>query len=384
MYRKTLVKVLAPLLIIFLSVMFFSGSCESIPEEVIWHGIKVIVEIMDGNPNDASIALCGSNVYISYCDFYKLNVAQSRDGGATFTIIPVDTTMGAAYTNAITALGSNIYVSHQSSEDGKLKFAKSLDGGETWSVYTGEIDPDYITNVRGTSVAAEDSSVFIGYYRSNTDLYRCILAYSADNGETWDISEIEVTEYSNGYPSIAVENGTVYVAYQQESGGTYSLKLAKGTKGAEDYTWEITEVDSSATNDFQYLALAVKDGVVFIAYNGMDNNMHVAKGTDPGGGYSFEISGPLDTAPFNYIWKDIAISGNNVYISYFTNDMKLIKSTDGGDTWPSENITFVDTDGDTGDNNAIAVQGDVVCLAYFNRDTYDLWFAKSIDNGETW
>lgn len=210
-----------------------------------------------------------------------------------------------------------------------------------------------------------------------------MLAYSVDNGVTWDYSEIEAT-YSGGYPSIAVENGIVYVAYQREDVETYYLKFAKGTWGGDDYTWEIDEVGSSDTDDFMHLALAVKDGVVFVAYNGDDGNMYVAKGTDPGDGYAFDITGPLDTAPFEYMQKDIAISGDNVYISYFTEDMKLIKSTDSGVTWPSENITFVDTNGETGGSNTMAAEGSVVCLAYFNRDTYDLWFAKSIDNGETW
>lgn len=385
MCRKKPVVAFAPLFLSFLAVMFFIVSCENVPEEA-WHGIKLITDLGDGNPNDASIALSGNNVYISYCDFYELKVAQSTDGGATFNLIPVDSTSGAAYTNSITALGNDIYVSHQSSEDAKLKFAKSEDGGETWSVYTGEIDPDYITTMQGTSVAAEGNSVFIGYYRNFDDDYNCVLAYSEDKGETWDNSRIEAT-YSGGYPSIAVENGIVYVAYQREDVDTNYLKFAKGTKGVDDYTWEIDEVDSSAASDFWHLALAVKDGVVHIAYNDYiedEGSLYAAKGTDSGDGYLFDITGPLDTAPFQYMQKDIAISGDNVYISYFTNDMKLIKSTDSGATWPSENITFVDTNGETGGNNTIAAEGNIVCLAYFNRDTFDLWFAKSLDNGETW
>lgn len=170
MCRVKSMTVPALLCLFLLVVMFFVVGCENVPEEAVWHGIKLITDLDDGNPNDASIALSGNKVYISYCDFYKLKVAQSSDGGATFNLILVDSTSGVAYTNSITALGNNIYVSHQSFTDGKLKFAKSVDGGEAWSVYTGSLDPDNGTNGGGTSITAEGNSVFIGYYRDYFDV----------------------------------------------------------------------------------------------------------------------------------------------------------------------------------------------------------------------
>jgi hypothetical protein len=64
-----------------------------------------------------------------------LKFAKSTDGGATWpagNIKAVDSTGFVGAFTSIAVSGSNVYISYWDGTNSDLKFAKSIDGGATW------------------------------------------------------------------------------------------------------------------------------------------------------------------------------------------------------------------------------------------------------------
>ncbi|MFH1223466.1 MAG: hypothetical protein V1647_03880 [Pseudomonadota bacterium] len=103
-----------------------------------------------------SAGISGNNVYVSYGqynpsgDINGLKFAKSTNGGSSFTvssgyidtdIVPTSTTRGLVYLNSclkVYTLNSvtTVYIVYVASSGTALKFAKSSDGGGTWSKVT--------------------------------------------------------------------------------------------------------------------------------------------------------------------------------------------------------------------------------------------------------
>ena len=242
-----------------------------------------------GGENDM-VAL-GDTLYISYFDAGNadLRFAKSTDGGDTWPaggFRAIETTLGVGRYTSIAASGTEVYVSSHSSTGKSLKFARSVDGGETWPA-GGIKTVDSSVGGLGwyTSLAVSGDNLYISYCDyTNWDLK---FARSLDKGVTWNPADIELVDVIGEYSSIAASGSTVYISYY----GNSSLKFAKST-------------DSGATW--------------------------------PGGSLR-----TVDSSSAVGMANAIAISGSNVYIGYwdYTNrDLKFALSTDGGATWPAGNI----------------------------------------------
>ncbi len=85
---------------------------------------------MGGGGAYSSIAVNINDLYISYYDDYdeELKFVKSTNGGSTWATMIVDNDCWGD--TSITVDGDNVYVSYHA--NGKLKFAKSGDKGETW------------------------------------------------------------------------------------------------------------------------------------------------------------------------------------------------------------------------------------------------------------
>jgi hypothetical protein len=90
-----------------------------------------------------SIAISGSEVYISYYDTTNqdLKLARSSDGGVTWPagdIQTVDSAGDVGYDTSIALDGSKVYISYTDWTYGDLKLAQSTDEGATWLELRGE------------------------------------------------------------------------------------------------------------------------------------------------------------------------------------------------------------------------------------------------------
>jgi len=124
------------------AIAYGSGMSDSDVATSDLFSINPITSTIDSTNNVGSytsIAVDGSNVYISYLDITNINLkfAKSEDGGASWLTSPaidpvVDETNNVGEYTSIAVDGSNVYISYRDFTNGNLKFAKSTDGGATW------------------------------------------------------------------------------------------------------------------------------------------------------------------------------------------------------------------------------------------------------------
>jgi len=94
----------------------------------------------DGNVGFTSLAVDGSNLFVSYCANGAvdgaLKFAQSTSGGTSWSAKAIDTTnANVGYYTSIAVNGTsgrNVYISYYDKGNTKLKFARSADGGASW------------------------------------------------------------------------------------------------------------------------------------------------------------------------------------------------------------------------------------------------------------
>jgi hypothetical protein len=220
-----------------------------------------------------------------------------------------------------------------------LKIAKSINGGETWStedIKTVQAEGDV---GRYNSVAVSGSDVYISFYdETNRDLK---FAKSTDSGITWPTDNIKTVQsagWVGARNSLAVAGSDIYISYQDAT-SNYKLKFTKSTDGG--LTWPTSNIKTVDSSSDGYTSLAVSGNDVYISYS----------------------------------YYDVDVMGSG---------LKCTKSTDGGATWPIDNIRIVDFNGNVGWSNSIATTGSDVYISYNDMTNNSLKFARSTDGGVTW
>jgi len=78
-----------------------------------------------------------NNIFVSYYDDDNrdLKFAKSTDGGAAWLMENIRTVDSSGYVGKYTSLcaaGDCVFIAYYDETNGSLKFAKSIDGGNTW------------------------------------------------------------------------------------------------------------------------------------------------------------------------------------------------------------------------------------------------------------
>ncbi len=340
---------------------------------------------------DTSIAVDGSNIYISYYDATNgdLKLAKSTDRGVTWSTKTVDPTGTVGLYTSIAFDSSQLFISYYDLTNANLKFAKSSDGGNTWDIKT----VDALGEVGKYSSIAVDEDVYgyvyISYYDETNKNLKC--AMSSNRGNNWYATDIKTVDSMgiNGAgttTSITVDSSIVYISYSAFAGSDFDLKFARSTNYSS--TWSTFMVDSDGWVGYSN-SIEAEGSNIYIAYSDSTNAyIKLARSTNYGTlWWSSDIEivdedGGAETS--------IALDGSNVYISYFYltyTNLKFTKSINNGVTWKSENIKVVDDkndDGYVGEYSSIAVDGSYVYISYYDYGNGDLKFARSIDGGATW
>ncbi|MEK7461802.1 MAG: hypothetical protein AAB586_01895, partial [Patescibacteria group bacterium] len=224
------------------------------------------IKIVDSAGNvgsHSSIAVSGSNVYISYRDSTRTNLkfAKSTDGGATWSpanIKIVDSAGNVGSHSSIAVSGSNVYISYRDSTRTNLKFAKSTDGGATWSPANIKI-VDSAGNVGShSSIAAPDANnIFISYKNSTNGDLKFIK--SNNGGATWVFYPSNGHEIASGSfstPSCALfdyglsNSGTSHVT--KTSGNAFTQNTITKTLISSSMTEPVTLSLSGVPNGTSY------------------------------------------------------------------------------------------------------------------------------------
>jgi hypothetical protein len=243
-------------------------------------------------------------------------------------------------------------------DDYHIFFAKSLDRGITWTP-DGQVDdgsdddkyqPEIAIGPTGINIVWRDFRPY-----DDSDIY---FARSTDGGETWTNPSIKVHEDSYGHqrhPGIGVDPwGTMYVVYESHEGDNSNIYLVKSVDGGETWSWPHVQVDDDRPGNHYFPELAVdQDGMIYASWSywGGDHILF-AKSTDGGESWS-RLSIQVDYAPSNYFWNDvpsIAVDEDgNIYVTWEALnsedaylDVFCGMSTDGGDTWTNPSVRVND------------------------------------------
>ncbi len=188
-----------------------------------WPGSTVVLGTNSGSSSDLSAD--GTTVYSSYYRFSgdDLMFASSTDGGATFPVNgDVSAGLNEGFDNEITRVGSSLYISHHSTTGTQLRFVKSTDGGATWPTNLSVDGTDDVGE--HSSIAVNGTNVYISYHNATNGNLK--FARSTDGGLTWPVV-LTVDNSANFlglYTSIALYCGGVYISYYDSSTG--DLKFA--------------------------------------------------------------------------------------------------------------------------------------------------------------
>jgi hypothetical protein len=133
----------------------------------------------------SSMASNGTNLYVCYWDWGDIRFARSTDNSATWpssSFLSIDTGLGTGATQAdlcADAATNNIFVTFNDYTNWHLRFSRSIDAGVTWPVaYRRSIDNGTSS---GSSIVASGLDVYVSYGLGSTLKY----ARSLDGGDTW-------------------------------------------------------------------------------------------------------------------------------------------------------------------------------------------------------
>ena len=372
-----------------------SEDSEPVMEEPSWHGILTLDSFEDSSSPSTPIII---NEKITGIAYYRstdndLCFLRSDSWGTEWgTPIAVDTEGTTGYRPSMASEGDNIYISYYQLDDGDLKFARSRDTGISWlssdiKTITSE---GMVGSHSSICIAGEWLCVAYSDYVDN-DYYKCNLKFirSSDRGDSWPAENITTIDSSPGtgvFLSIKSMDSKIYAFYYDTV--YYKIKFAR----SDDYgaTWPAENI-SAPLNDGLFhgkMSFAVTSTVLYLAYRDETNSdLRFARSDDCGATWPVEKLRQVDSDGDVGTVMSIAVNGSCVYIAYydFTNkDLKFARSDDGGDTWPSENIHIVDSEGDVGYSPSIQASGTSVYISYQDQTNNAIKFAKSIDNGDSW
>lgn len=346
------------------------------------YSISYIEPIVDSSGDvgrNSSIAVDGSNIYISFYDYSNGNIkfARSTNGGATWTDIQDIDYVGFSTLYVFTAVavnGPNVYIAYYDYTSHDLKFARSTDGGVTWPTIQ-TIESSGMVG-RYISIAVDGSNIYLSYY-----LYTALelrFAMSTDGGDNWPIIQtVDTTNNVGLYTSIAVNGSNVYISYYDNTSNY--LKFARSTDGGS--TWPTIQTLDSSADVGKYTSIAVNGSNIYISYcDASSNNLKFARSTDSGD--TWPTIQTVDSGLIAIGSTSIAIDGSNVYIAYYTGNLKFVRSIDSGDNWQSSQT--VDGTGVVGDHNSMAFSGSNIYISYYDDTNDYLKVAKSFDSGVTW
>lgn len=313
----------------------------------------------------------------------------------------------------IVAMGDNVYAVWKDDRDGNnasIFFARSIDGGATWSANKRVSTLPYDDWTDNPSIAVQpDGTIWIIWYLFYRDESQEVndirAAFSRDGGETFERRTL-VDGFDEGQdfwqPQIAVDqsDGRIYILYRdflvQGSQEGYKITLraynAQGENGIETVvndqllTGRITDglLDSGPR-----MSLMARAGTVCAAWEDQRSRFAIygACSTDDGQtfGANVAISGPDAVFPRIALAPDGTLYGTYTGEDDARRNIILRRSADKGATWSEPiQITNVATAFEVADWDLAVDANGQLLLSWINEgiSSSDLYLATSLDQGQ--
>jgi murein DD-endopeptidase MepM/ murein hydrolase activator NlpD len=251
----------------------------------------------------------------------------------------------ATYSNTLYA----VWADNRNATSGlDIYFAKSFDGGETWSANVGIVQSE--SDQRNPVIATgPNGQIYVAYDNMN-DIF---FLTSSDGGNNWS-QPLKVTDDPHFYtdqidPSIAVDtDGTIYLAWTDYRNGdvpgccivSSDIYWAKSSNGGISFSAN-TQLSTQYGWEF-YPQIKAVNGYIFLVWLGSDNNkskLFFVKSADHGNTFSSPVTVtdsnavPQNPALFVDANTNIYVSWDDSRISGLDQRIYFAKSVDGGNTF---------------------------------------------------
>ncbi len=281
----------------------------------------------------------------------------------------------------------NIYVSWTRFVDpsgSQLWFAKSTDGGQTWTkqaIFTPSADPNpyqgqdtiQFSNVTVDQKTGDIYIPFLHFSNADADLVRMLVSH--DGGNTFSLATFNVPGAPDTYSLPAVQVGTISDC---GTSGGFRLVVSIGNPTVGRFGYPRF---AQATRMVLQPSAAARNGSVYIAYHASTS----ASYGDPNGGGNIYLvrsddGGKTWTAPvvvntpgdFRHFHPSLTIDDDNVsvHVAYYTQhtdgsiDVDMANSHDRGNTFPASRTTRLTS-------TSMTLPPSNVTLANGNTSNYD-------------
>lgn len=353
----------------------------------------------------------GSHTWDSDADFadgaYDFTEAVSGTGQITLlrhwsvNIKANDDTGTASQENPSLAVDAdgNIYVAWEDERNGDydIYFAKSIDGGVTWSTNVKVNDDTSSSDQEDPSLAVDgNGDLYLAWddeRGGGSDIY---FAKSTDGGVTWNTN---VKVNSQGSPSLVVDNsGGLYIACA--GAGIY---FTKSIDGGDTWSTNVKVNDNSASAYMSAPSLAIGNSdTIYLAWQDERNenrDIYFAKSIDGGDVWSTNVKVNDDLTSANQREPSLAVGDSGtLYLAWgddrntdwdSANNIYFASSPDNGATW-SANIQVTDDSNQYGAPSLVANDDDILYIAWHEyycpmTCVYDgIYLARSINRGTIW
>ncbi len=286
--------------------------------------------------------------------------------------------------------GNNVYLGWIDNLAGKFgaKFAKSSDGGTTFGneVNLGSIGgaPD---NIKIATFGGKVAAVWQSFSANRSSI---AFTKSNDNGTTFSMPiQISETSKDSAFPQVTMYDNHVYVAWlERTAGDVTNVFFAKSDDGGTTFGSPLAMTSHAGNSGIPKIYASGNHVYLIWEDNGVkDYDIFLSTSSDSGSTFDapVNISGNIGNSGA----PQMAVNGNNVYAVWMDDssgnfDILFSKSTDGGQTF-SKPVNVSETKQDSG-YPQLAVVGNNVYVTWTETITdknYDIYFAKSTDDGKT-
>ena len=316
--------------------------------------------------------------------------AQETNPGFTNAVTLSNISSDSVGSNIITS-GDGVFALWTEYKSGKsdVFFSKSTDGGNTFatpinlSESTGG-QSDYAT------FAVKDKSVYVVWQTSLTGTASVFLTKSSDGGTSF-ARPVMISDKLKlaAFPQIVVSDAHVYSAWLEKSdNNSTNVIFAKSDDNANSFGTPLSITQNLGNSGIPKL-IATGNQVYLAWEDNSKGNFEVFLSKSDDSGTSFHTPVVVSGTSGQSGTPQIVVSGNNVYAvwmddTYKNYDILFSKSTDGGKSFAAP-VDISKLHADSG-YPQFTVNGNHVYVVWTQTITetnYDIFFAKSSDNGDT-
>ena len=316
--------------------------------------------------------------------------AQQTDPGFTNAVTLSNISSDSASPNLITT-SDGVFALWTEYKDGKSNvfFSKSTDGGNTFVSPINLSEPN-IGQSDYAAFAVKDKDVYVVWQTSISGTASVFLTTSTDGGTSFT-RPVMISDKSKlaAFPQIAISDSHVYSAWLEKSdNNATNAVFAKSDDNAKSFGTPLLLTQNLGNSGIPKL-VATGNHVYLVWEDNSKGNFEIFLSKSDDSGVSFHPPVVVSGTSGQSGTPQIIVSGNNVYTTWMDDtsknyDILFSKSIDGGKSFSTPvNISKLHSDSGY---PQFTVSGNNVYVVWTQTITdlnYDIFFAKSSDNGDT-